>query len=612
LEGVATIRARATQNLSRFDLDFVGMEVRAVSVNGHPAGWRRDGGELVVTPAAGLRSRGRFTVAVSYDGVPKTLGDPSDTFSSLGFIHTDDGMVAVGEIDSAPTWYPVNDHPSDKAAYTFRLTVPRGLEAVANGVLEGHRTVGAWSTWTWRQQEPMASYLTTVAAGRFDLRRRRAGGVRYWDAIDPDLFARTATPRTGERFAISGRGDRAYKRLGRTIDVPPSGGRVSFWVTRDAEFFDHVLVEAHTVGKDDWTTLPDLNGHTGEDAGFACPGWLAFHPSLGHYQTDNGDGTCSSSGSTGTWSSASGESDGYEHWAVDLAPYAGKRIELSISYVTDEVLTLDGVFVDDIVVSGAPGSTSFEDDGDSFDGWHVLGPPPGSGPAEDDWIAGTADQSPPTVGQVAAQAFDRQPQIVRFLQGVFGAYPFRAGGGIADDTDRFGFALETQTRPVYSRLFFDHPLTPPDTTVVHELAHQWAGDSVTIARWGDIWLNEGFATYCEWLWSEHVGRETAQELYESVVGTPADDPFWNVVIGDPGTEAMFDRPIYARGAATLHALRLRIGDADFFELLRRWVRLHAHGNAATAQFTALAERVSGRELDRFFGDWLFSGTKPAI
>jgi aminopeptidase N len=177
---VATIRAWATQDLSRFNLDFVGLVVRDVKVDGEDASWRRGGGELIVTPRDGLAGGSRFTVAVRYAGVPKTLGDPSEPFSSLGFIHTDDGMVVVGQIDVPPTWCPVNDHPRDKASYEFRWTVPRGLQAVANGVLKDRTTHGDWETWTWEAREPMASYLSTSAIGKFALRHDRDGGVRYW------------------------------------------------------------------------------------------------------------------------------------------------------------------------------------------------------------------------------------------------------------------------------------------------------------------------------------------------------------------------------------------------------------------------------------------------
>jgi hypothetical protein len=542
---------------------------------------------------------------IAYDGVPHIV---SDAFGLSGFFHTDDGTVVAGEPHVAATWYPVNDHPLDKATYTFRITVPEGLEAIANGVLRSSRTRDGSTTWVWDAREPMASYLTTATIGEFDVRAYRAGGIRYWDAIDPDLFA-GPEPRTGERFALSQAGGPAYKRLARTVAVPASGGKLSFWVTRDTQAgAGFLFVEARTAGAGDWTTLPDGNGHTDSDTGFVCPFWLGQHPFLAHYQTDNGDGTCSPEGTSGTWSAASGESDGYERWEVDVAPYAGRQAELSITLAGDAP-TGSGVFVDDVTLSTGAGTTSFEDDGDALDGWTVAGPPAGSAPNPDDWIAGTAAAAPPTVGERAAEALARQPEIIRFLSGLFGPYPFSAAGGIVDDFGGLEFALENQTRPVYARGFFESP-GPADSVVVPELAHQWVGDDVALAAWPHIWLNEGFAMYTEWLWSEREGRDTAQKSFDVIASIPAEAPFWSVTIGDPGADRLFDGAVYERGAMTMHALRREIGDATFFRLLSEWTRAHAGGNVTTPEFIALAERMSGRELGAFFDAWLFTPAKP--
>ena len=607
LSGVATIRARATQNLSRFNLDLFGLTVRAVYVDGRRARWSRDAGELTIVPRHKLHKRERFTTVVVYDGVPEPIGDEQIGLS--GFIHTDDGTVVAGQPDAAATWHPANDHPADKASYTFRITVPKGLEAVANGELEGIRTRRGHTTWTWDADEPMAPYLTTATIGEFDLSAYRRDGIRYWDAIDPDLLVPPA-PRTGQQFAISQKAEQTYKRLSRTVSVPAAGGELSFWVTRNTEAnWDFFFVEAHPVGSDDWTTLRDLNGHNSDDTGFVCPYWLGLHPFLAHYQTDNGDGTCSPSGSTGDWWAASGASDGYEQWRVDLSPYAGSQVEVSLSYASDDLFQLPGVVVDDIAGPGGAGSTSFEADGDTMDGWTVPGPPAGSIPNENDWIVGTSADTPPTIGEIAEGSLARQPEIIAFLSDIFGPYPFSAAGGIVDDTDAIGFALETQTRPVYSKAFFHSPESG-DAVVVHELAHQWAGDSLALERWQHIWLNEGFATYMEWLWSEHEGFATAQEIFDFQASRPADDPFWTVVIGDPGPELVLDGAVYDRGGMTLHALRLEVGDEDFFRILRRWAQSLAGGNVTTPQFIRLAERISGEQLDAFFETWLFTPAKP--
>jgi hypothetical protein len=609
LTGVATISARATQNLSRFNLDLQGLTVRSITVNGRSADWSRAADELTVKPRSGLPKGKNFTTIIRYDGVPQTLDDGS------GFVHTDDGTVVIGQPHGPDTWYPVNDHPIDKAAYTFKISVPAGLEAIANGVLKDKRTSHGWSTWTWDAKEPMASYLTTATIGQFDLRAYQRGGIRYWDAFDPDLFDE-AVPRTGSQYALSLRvatPEASYKRLTRTISVPAAGADLSFWITRDTEAnWDYVFVEAHTVGQDDWTTLPDVNGHTSQDSGLVCPYWLELHSFLAHYQTAQPDDSCTATGTTGAWNAASGRSEGYEQWKADLSAYAGKNVEVSITYASDDAVQLPGVVVDDVVVSTGAGTTSFEADADPFDGWTVTGPPAGSTANPTDWIVGTAADAPPTTGEVVDASFARQSEIVGFLSDTFGRYPFTASGGIVDDADGLGFALEIQTRPIYARDFFTDTASGQGV-IVHELTHQWFGDSVAVARWQHIWLNEGFATYAEWLWDDHEGLHTTQETFDFFYNQfDAADPFWTLPIGDPGPDNLFEFPVYARGAMTLHQLRLAVGDSDFFTILRTWAKTQRGGNVTTDQFIALAEKVSGQQLDGLFQTWLFGTAKPVV
>jgi aminopeptidase N len=406
LQGRTRILARATQDLSRFDLDLVGFTVRSITVDGARATWTRQPHELVVRPGATLRNDHTFTVVIAYDGTPAPFRNPSGEVVG-GFLKTPDGGIAVGEPEVAAQWFPVNDHPSDKATYRISLTVPRQFEAVSNG-LPGRRSVrGDWATTTWRTRDPMVSYLAFLAVGHFTVHRWRTSyGLPIIDAID--------------------------------------------------------------------------------------------------------------SGITGT---------------------LRRRIEASLSKQGDIIA------------------------------------------AESRW---------------------------------FGPYPFEAAGGVIDEVD-IGFALENQTRPTYDPTFWDGPDAPRigDDVVVHELAHQWYGDSVALRRWEDIWLNEGFATYAEWLWSEHIHSFTPQQLFDqNYESLPAGDRFWTLKIGDPGPDAQFAHQVYLRGGMTLQALRMTVGTDAFFRILRTWAHDRRNGHGTTPEFIALAERISGKSLDALFRAWLFTPAKP--
>src|SRR4029450_5862403 len=124
------IRAVATQDLSRFDLDLRGFDISRLLVNDEAASFTRDGQELVIPPAAGLPAGQAFTVVVGYAGEPSVITDPDESIE--GWVPTDDGAFVVGEPEGSPGWYPVNDNPQDKATYSFRVTVPQGLTVMAN------------------------------------------------------------------------------------------------------------------------------------------------------------------------------------------------------------------------------------------------------------------------------------------------------------------------------------------------------------------------------------------------------------------------------------------------------------------------------------------------
>jgi aminopeptidase N len=225
------------------------------------------------------------------------------------------------------------------------------------------------------------------------------------------------------------------------------------------------------------------------------------------------------------------------------------------------------------------------------------------------YLAAYAQGLDPQVAADARASLERTPEIAGFLSGIFGPYPFDNLGGVVPDAPTMRFALETQTRPVYGPVFFgsDENIR----VVVHEMAHQWFGDSVSMLQWRDIWLNEGFATYAEWLYAERTGGASAQQAAaQRYVRLPADADFWRIPPGDPGAARVLDGPVYSRGAMALQALRVAVGDEDFFAVLRTWATERRGGNGSVVDFLAVLERVSGKNVDGVAQAWLFSMTRP--
>ncbi|MEV8633353.1 M1 family metallopeptidase [Streptosporangium sp. NPDC051023] len=399
LEGTATITATATQDLTRFNLDFA-LTVGEVLVNSRKATFARTGAhELEITPSQPLRRNQPVTIVVRYSGTPSQV-----TVNGYNpWLRTPDGGVAAGEPEAAWWWFPSNDHPSDKATYDVSVLVPDGTQVVSNGTLQSTLSRLGWTRYNWRSAKPQATYLATLAVGKFEI----------------------------------------------VTDTTESG-------------------------------LPVFNAYSRD-----------------------------------------------------------------------------------------------------------LGADEGAAKA--------------SVGRTA--------EIVDWENGVFGPYPFEAIGGYVPNVPT-GYALETQTRPFYSPRHFRNGANP--YVVVHEQAHQWFGDDVSVKTWRDIWLNEGFARYAEWLWSEKEGEGTAAELAAYTYSLyPSGDPFWQVKPGDPGAENQFHGAVYNRGAVALQALRAEVGDQAFFTILKGWPTVYKYGNARIEDFISYAERVSGKQLGALFQTWLFTPSKPA-
>ena len=397
LDGKTIIDARATQDLSSFNLDFIGFEITILTVNGQPAEFRRSGQELMIMPSTRLSENESFTVEVHYQGIPGEMESTAIPIQT-GWITFDGGSFVLSEPDGAAGFYPVNDHPLDKATYTFHVTVPKPFEAAANGVLKETIDNGETTTFTFEANDPMASYLATINIDEFDLE--------------------TAQSESG---------------------------------------------------------IPIRN----------------YYP-------------------TG---------------------------------LPDEL----------------------------------------------------------------RKPFERQGEMLEYFSNVFGPYPFEVYGALVIDLE-FGAALETQTMSIFSKAMIDsNELEGSQQVVAHELAHQWFGDSVSLADWRDIWLNESFATYAQGLWTEHTrGRAALDEWIRRTYAFVLENRESMSPPGDPPADQLFNSGVYYWGALALHALRLEVGDDTFFEILKTYHERFADGNARTADFIAVAEEVSGKELTAFFDSWLYS------
>ncbi|MFE6614335.1 M1 family metallopeptidase [Amycolatopsis sp. NPDC057786] len=392
LDGDTTVIAKATQDLDRYNLDLRGLTVQSVEVDGKPAKFAREGEfELVVTPAEPIRNGTPFRTKVVYGGDPSAT--PKAGGSENGWQKSKDGgAFIVGEPHSASFWYPVNETPRDKAMFTLTARVPDGWTVISNGREIQKTSANGWTTTSWQERTPVASYLTTVAIDKF----------------------------TVDRMAL------------------PDG-------------------------------TPVVNAY-------------------------------------------------------------------------------------------APGAEDRRDTG------------------------------------------RRLPEIIGFLSSKFGPYPVDAAGGIYLDED-IHFSLETQTRPTYAKW-------ADLITVVHETAHQWFGDSVTLKSWSDICLNECLASYAQWLWQESRDNENLDDRYRAALEIMrGSQDFWAPKLVDMGAGKEF-HGVYDKGILAIHALRRKIGEGAFGRLLKEWPAAYRNANASWADFEAFTVKLSDQNLRPFFDAWFHGTTIP--
>jgi aminopeptidase N len=398
-----TLQAIATEQLRAFTLDYDGPPVLSVSVAGHSADARRTGEKLVVETEPPIDDGDTFEVRVHTRGVPESR---SFTFHGLrltqGWIDTGGAVITMDEPDAAHSWYPCNDHPSDKATFTFRVSAPSGLAVLANGSRSPTQTRGDRSVWTYEERDPMATYLAQVAIGPY--------------VVEP-------------------------------------AGRV-------------------------------------------------------------------------------------------------EGVELTNAFLPKDVRRMQ-------------------------------------------------------------RTFARQGDILRMLSDTFGPFPFDTYGAIVAPGIQV-FALETQTITTFSRdRLLEHDVGYDEVVIAHEMTHQWFGDAVSPATWSDLWLNEGFATYGQWLWEQQLDGRTPEDQAREVLRDRRQLARLAPTAAPQQPSDLFGDQVYAGGALVLQALNDRVGQDTFLRTLREWYRQNRGRSVTTADFIALASDVAGEDLGPFLHDWLYEAERPS-
>jgi aminopeptidase N len=203
---------------------------------------------------------------------------------------------------------------------------------------------------------------------------------------------------------------------------------------------------------------------------------------------------------------------------------------------------------------------------------------------------------------------DDTAKEIDFFSGYFGPFPL-SSYGIAMTDGYIGGAMEEQGRSLFSERDFASGTLDGSTSLLlsHELTHQWFGDAVSPADWQDIWLNESFATYGEWMWLDHAGFQPIDDVARETLARRQNGTH---ATGTPDIPGLFGYAVYDGGAVVLHALRQTVGDATFFEILRTWVQSNIGTSRTSKDFIALSSRMAGIDLTLFFHDWLYADDLP--
>ncbi|MDY0151329.1 MAG: M1 family aminopeptidase [Candidatus Cloacimonas sp.] len=210
--------------------------------------------------------------------------------------------------------------------------------------------------------------------------------------------------------------------------------------------------------------------------------------------------------------------------------------------------------------------------------------------------------------------FQNLPAMLHYFSEIFGTYPFEKYGNATVNMSTYG-AMEHQTMTTLGNYIITGNQAN-ELTIAHELAHQWYGDAVSFLTFKDVWLSEGFATYSEHLWTDYrFGWQAAcnyvassyHQYYLNWENSSGAQTIYN-----PAFNNYFAPPSYEKAASVLHMLRLKIGNANFFQLLQQWFATYNGQNVVTSEFQAMAQQISGQDLTQFFNQWIYGSGIPAV